>query len=266
MRIENSVMRRAMAEDPERWLYPLNELEDPLLATGIACCCSDPLDPVRDAALIFDYSEGTVVRLFSDRDELFEEAAAHPAVGKGTRFCFCGGLPLRLRESREAEAGGHLLRRDDGRRTLERYGLFGFQSEPRRASPPPGRTVEETDLAFLCSPELDGLLPEGTDPGELGRGDRIWRAAGRWSGLFAGYLWAAQIGRGCLEIVNLPVRPGARGMGVGKALVSRFAEDSLRTGFRPYYGYAVSSASAALARSMGFRPIHGETVSFYAEN
>ena len=65
-------------------------------------------------------------------------------------------------------------------------------------------------------------------------------------------------------ISNVAVAPEARRRGIGRALAGRYASEARIRGRRPYYGYALSRGSAALARSMGFGEIHGETVSLYA--
>ncbi len=268
MRIGNSAMRRAMEADPVRWLYCLRDLGDPFLSAGISCYAADPDDPTADAALVTDYDEGVTVRLFTASAAVCEEAASDPAVGRGARFCFCGGLP----EGFAYRAGGFLLRPEEGRRTLERYGLYGVQEEyRRRAEVPQGFSVrtargEDAGTVGALDPGIWGAFPSCRPATE--RGDLLWLAfrGGQDGNLLAGYLWATDAGRGFCEIVNVFVRPDLRGMGLGKALVGRFASDARLRGRRAYYGYAASPESALLARSAGFGQVFGETLSLYAEN
>ena len=268
MRIYIVAARRAMERDPARWLYCLRDLSDPILTPGISCYARDPDDIATDCALVTDYDDGVTVRMFSDRPDLLSEAASDPAVRNGTRFCFFCGLPDGLRSADRITAGGHALRREDSRRTLERYGLFGAQTEYRPAARLPAgvsvRTARREDSGLLGSldPGVWGAFPSLFR--ERKTGEPLWLAFR--NGDAAGYLWAADAGYGFFDIVNVFVRPDLRGRGLGKALVGRFVSGARLRGRRAWYGYAASPASAALARAAGFEELYGECVSLYADN
>ena len=267
MRIGNSAMRRAMEADPVRWLYCLRDLGDPILSAGISCYAADPDDPTADAALVTDYDEGVTVRLFTADAAVCGEAASDPAVCGGARFCFCGGMP----EGFAFRLGKLILHPEKGRRTLERYGLYGVQEEyRRRMEVPQGFSVrtargEDADPIRSLDPGIWGAFPSCRPATE--RGDLLWLAFRSTpdGDPIAGYLWASEAGRGFYEIVNVFVRPDLRGLGLGKALVGRFASDVRLMGRRAYYGYAASPESALLARSAGFGQVFGETLSLYAD-
>ena len=155
--------RRIMERDPERWLYPLLELRDPVLASGISCYVPSDGGAEGELAIVSDYDGGAAVRLYSDRLDLLEEAASDPAVGCGTRFCFCAGLPAELRDRDGFSAGAYRLYRDDARRTLERYGLFGVQQTRLRAPVPPGFVLSEAERGDFRIPadfRSCGSLPD----------------------------------------------------------------------------------------------------------
>lgn len=257
MRIGAAEAYDGMKRDPERWLYTLLDLADPLRREGLFFYRT-----AGGLAVICDYDEETAVRLYGADRELMEEAASDPAVGEGTRFCFCAGLPD---GELPDHAGGHRLTLREGVPTLERYGLFGSPRETVRADPPAGFSVRELREGDRASfPETDAW--RRLEDGLVSRapGDRIWLALDGGTGIPCGYLWCAEAGRAWTDIVNLFVSPEARRRGIGRALVSRYASEARIRGRRPYYGYALSRGSAALARSMGFGEIHGKTVSLYA--
>ena len=183
-------------------------------------------------------------------------------MGPGTRFCFCAGLPdAGLPKS----AGGHRLTGRPGSRTLERYGLFGAHAGLLCPDTPAGfavRELREADRAAF--PETEGWRRLEEQLGNRAPGDRIWLAVENGDGTPEGYLWCAEAGRAWYDIVNLFVAPDMRRRGIGRALVSRYEEEARIRGRRPYYGWALSPESAALARSMGFRELYGETVSLWA--
>lgn len=268
MRIEREEARRIMEKDPVRWLYILLDLDDPIRRDGLSVYRTE-----GGLAVVSDFAEETTVRLYAQDLLLLEEAASDPAVGEGTRFCFCAGLPEKIRDlpdgsSFDPGAGGVLLAREDGQRTIDRYGLFGTCRELNRAGIPEGfdvRLFSAGDCpdasgfpdsapwrAFVCS--LD----------DREAGDRIWLARNRSNGEAAGYLWTAETGRAFDDIVNLFVGPEYRRRGIARSLLTLYAEDAEARGRGAYYGYALSPESAALARSMGFWVIWGETVSLFA--
>ena len=257
MRIGTAQALADMMRDPERWLYTLSDLADPIRRGGLSFYRT-----AGGMAVISDYDEETAVRLYGADPELLEEAASDPAVSPGTRFCFCAGLP----EGKIPEtAGGHRLTERAGSRTLERYGLFGAPAVPVRADPPAGfavRELREADRAAF--PETEGWRKLDKQLDSRAPGDRLWLAVENGNGTPAGYLWCAEAGRAWYDIVNLFVSPDMRRRGIGRALISRYAEEARIRGRRSYYGWALSPESAALARFMGFRNIYGETVSLWA--
>lgn len=74
-------------------------------------------------------------------------------------------------------------------------------------------------------------------------------------GELVGYLVYASSYADYNDIVNVLTHPSKRGLGVGKALVSALIEISAAGGKTPYYGEAKTTASAALAASMGFEQL-----------
>ena len=258
MRISRDEAYARMRTEPEKWLYTLLDLADPVRRSGLSFYRT-----AGGMAVVSDFDEETTVRLYGADPLLLEEAASDPAAGPGTRFCFCGGLPGGTVPER---AGGRRLTRREEIRTLDRYGLFGCPRRCRRADPPDGisvRAMREEDRLLFPDAEAWRRLDEGLYG--RGEGDRIWLAL-REDGAAAGYLWCTEAGRGWYDIVNVFVSPEARGCGIGKSLAARYAEEARREGRRPYYGYALSPESAALARSMEFEEIYGETVSLYARD
>ena len=264
MRIGAAAAKRALRADPERWLYPLLELDTPFLAAGISCYAADGGNPADGFALIADYDEGVTARMYGVSTSLFEEAASDPAIGAGTRFCFFGELPPLLRGKDGFSAGGVPMRRGDSRRTLERHGLFGVRSARLPAPLPAGCSIAEAEPGDFRVPALLTAPRGGIPAVRTADGDRLWVASEGECGRPVGYLWATEAGPAFYDIVNIYVTPDARGRGIGKALAARYATEALVRGRRAYYGYAVSPESAALARSAGFRELWGETVSFFA--
>lgn len=254
MRIGADEALSLFGADEERWLYVLSDLSDPVRRTGISVYRRG-----GGFAILSDFAEETTVRLYAADPELVREVSRDPLAGPGTRFCFCGGFPF---GGTPVRLGPLTLKKRDGVRTLERYGLFGSQEKPCSADPPPGFFLtEDADPSYPDTRPWRAFLA-GMD--ERGPGDRIWIAQNA-DGLAAGYLWCAEAGDGWYDIVNLFVSPEYRRAGIGRALVSRFARESEKAGRRPYYGYALSAESAALAESAGFRKIYGKTVSLFAE-
>ena len=258
MRISRDEAYARMRTEPEKWLYTLLDLADPVRRGGLAFYRT-----AGGMAVVSDYDEETTVRLYGADPLLLEEAASDPAVGPGTRFCFCGGLP----EGKIPErAGGHHLTVREDIRTLERYGLFGCPQRRPASKVPDGiriRAMREEDRLLFPDTESWRRLDAGLE--SRGEGDRILLAL-REDGGAAGYLWSAEAGRGWRDIVNVFVSPDMRGRGIGKALAARYAEEALGEGRRPYYGYALSPESAALARALEFEEICGETVSLYVRD
>ena len=74
-------------------------------------------------------------------------------------------------------------------------------------------------------------------------------------GELVGYLVYASSYADYNDIVNVLTHPNERGQGVGKALVAALIEISAEGGKTPYYGEAKTTASAALAASMGFEQL-----------
>ena len=266
MRIGPGEARRIFETDPERWLYVLAALDDPIRRSGVTVFRAE------DAlAVVSDYAEETTVRLFSPDPALLAETASDPALGGGGRFCFCAGLPDELRtlpDGGSARIGGLTLVRDDARRTIDRFGLFGTSPLRIRTGLPEGFAVrqlapkEEPDDLYL--PDTPPWRAFADSLPDREPGDRILLVRNRSSGRAAGYLWTAEAGPGYDDIVNIFVDPEYRRRGIGRALLSRFSEEAEAMGRKAYYGYALSRESALLARSMGFREIYGETVSLYA--
>lgn len=263
MRIGAAEAYDEMRRDPERWLYILSDLADPIRWGGLFFYRT-----AGGMAVISDFDEETAVRLYGADRDLLEEAASDPAVGPGTRFCFCAGLPGGIVP---VTAGRHRLTDRDGCRTLERYGLFGAPASTIGADPPAGfelREMREADRASFPDTADWRRLAEQLE--NRAPGDRIWLAVcggksyGSGDGIPCGYLWCAEAGRAWYDIVNLFVSKDVRRRGIGKALVSRYAGEARIRGRLPYYGWALSPESAALARSMGFREIYGGTVSLWA--
>ena len=264
MQLTHSDAVRWMERDPGRWLYVLLDLAHPLRQKGVSVYAADDEDLAYECAVVTDYAEGVTVRFYGRSMGLLDEALSDPAVRMGTRLCFCGGVPVGF--SGKLTAGGHRFRADSVGRSLDRFGLYAFQEEHRRVSPPDGWHIREADPADF--EELTALerTDWGSFPdeiGEFGAHDRLWLACAA-DGILGGYLWATEAGRAYYDIVNVFVRRDLRGIGLGKALVSRYAAEAMLRGRRAYYGYAVTRESAAIARSLGFREIYPETVSYFA--
>ena len=264
MRIGFDAARRIMEADPVRWLYVLLDLDDPVRREGLSFYRTE-----SGLAVVSDFAEETTVRLYAPDFRLLGEAASDPAVGEGTRFCFCAGLPPELRDLPDGGSfslDGMPLVRRDGMRTIDRYGLFGLCGTSARDGMPEGFAARL--FSRNESPDGSGLPDSNPWRAFASRlddrepGDRIWLARDAATGEAAGYLWTAQTARDCDDIVNLFVSPEYRRRGIARALLSLYAKDARSRGRGAYYGYALSRESAALARSAGIRRIWGETVSF----
>ncbi|MBO7403530.1 MAG: GNAT family N-acetyltransferase [Clostridia bacterium] len=264
MQLAHSDAVRRMERDPGRWLYILLHLAHPLRQKGVTVYAPDTEDLAEECAVVTDFAEGVTVRFYGRSTGLLDEALSDPAVRMGARLCFCGGVPVGF--SGKLTAGGHRFRADPTGRSLDRFGLYAFQEDHRRASPPDGWRMREAaaaDFEELTALERSdwGSFPD--EIGEFGDHDRLWLACAA-DGAYGGYLWATEAGRAYYDIVNVFVRRDLRGIGLGKALVSRYAAEAMLRGRRAYYGYAVTRESACLARSLGFREIYPETVSYFA--
>lgn len=264
MRLLQTDAIRAMERDPGRWLYVLLDLAHPVRRRGVSVYAADAESIADGCAVITDFAEGTTVRVYGSPSGFLEEALSDPAVRMGTRLCFCSGVPAGF--SAKIPAGGHRFRADPMGKSIDRWGLFACQTAHLRAFPPAGCCIREAadgDLEELSELERSvwGAFPD--EVREFGPSDRLWLACAE-DGDLGGYLWATEAGRAYYDIVNVFVRDDLRGHGIGRALVSRYVSEATLRGRRAYYGYAVTRESARLARSLGFREIYGETVSFFA--
>ncbi len=264
MRISPCDAARAMERDPGRWLYVLLDLADPVRRRGVSIYAQSAETLADGCAVITDFAEGTTVRVYGGSSGFLEEALSDPAVRMGTRLCFCSGVPDRF--SAKSPTSGHRFRADPVGKSIDRWGLFACRTELLRVYPPDGWRIREAEGAdFEALSELErsvwGAFPD--EVREFGASDRLWLACAE-DGSFGGYLWATEAGRAYYDIVNVFVRGDLRGRGLGRALVSRYGSEAMLRGRRAYYGYAVTRESACLARSLGFREIYGETVSFFA--